>query len=83
MKQYDLDALGMRLDRICVYMSEMSCLMRILYDLINNGGCNVLETDLATFSNIVNKHVKRLQRDISAFEKDFEFPISRKSCKLL
>ncbi len=77
MKQYDLDALGMRITRICSYMSETACLTRVLAEISDEScGYFIKESDPSTLSNIVVKYIGRVHRDIIRLKNDFEFPVS-------
>ena len=74
MKQYDLDALEMRMRRICTYMREIACLIRVWAELSeDNCGYYLQSTDLSSLASLV-----RLQRDTVRLKNNFEYPISTK-----
>ena len=80
MKQYDLDALGMRLERISGYLAETACLVRIWADIENNDGFNIYGSDASTLACLVVKYINRIHRDFVSFKRDFEFPPSSRHC---
>lgn len=79
MKQYDLDALYMRSSRICTYMLEIACLIRIWAELAeDNCGYYLQSSDLSSLASLVVKYANRLQRDVIRLKSNFEYPISTK-----
>ena len=79
MKQYDLDALEMRMRRICTYMREIACLIRVWAELSeDNCGYYLQSTDLSSLASLVVKYANRLQRDTVRLKNNLEYPISTK-----
>lgn len=86
MNQHDLDALGMRIKRICDYMEETTCLSRVWAEINERYGYFVKRSDKTVLAQMTIKNMNRMKKDIIYLKNDFEFPPStrhNKNCKLL
>lgn len=77
MKPYQYDLLEMRIARIAHYSIELSCLVKILENIIDNDSYNLPESEISTFSGFITKYANRLRKETINLKSDFEFKISR------
>lgn len=79
MKQYDLDAMEMRITRICAYMTETASMIRIFLEIHENQGAYFFRRiDISSLAYLIAKYVSRVQRDIVQLKNDIEFPVSNR-----
>ncbi len=79
MKRYDLDALSMRLSRMCTYMREIACLIRVWAELAeDNCGYYIQASDISSLAALVVKYANRLQQDVINLKNDCDYPRSTK-----
>lgn len=79
MNQNDLDALGMRIERIAGNMSDAACLVRALAEIVEGTAAyHLKDTDHSTLAYIVVKYINRIHSDITSLKNDFDNPASER-----
>ena len=65
--------IDMYLEKLSIYSNYVSCLTRVILELIENGYSNLKPTDIAYLANLLNTYSNMLHSKITRMKTTWEF----------
>ncbi len=65
--------IDMYLEKLSIYSNYVSCLTRVILELIENGYSNLKPTDIAYLANLLNTYSNMLHTKIMRMKTSWEF----------